>query len=75
MIKKGIMKVAVTASLLAFSIGCTVVGAATISPWASKNADLFSNSVETTFTPSWLTTANDSQYGVTAGKYIKKQLV
>ena len=48
-----------------------MVGAATISPWAAKKANLFSNEVMTTFTSDWKTTEDDAKYGVTKGKYIK----
>lgn len=56
---------------LTLSAGTVFVGAATLSPWAQKKANLFSNEVQTTFTPSWLTQSSDSQYGCTSGKYIK----
>lgn len=70
MLKKKILILGAT-SLLMCSAGFVMAGAATKSPWADKAANLFSNEVQTTFTPSWLTTSDDKAYGCTVGKYIK----
>ena len=60
--------------MLALS-GGVIAGAATLSPWAKVTNGLLSNSVETTFTPGWLTKSSDSEYGVKTGKYIKNSWV
>lgn len=66
--------IAITGCFIVLS-GGVIASAATLSPWASINNGILTNSVETTFTPSWLTVSADSQYGVASGKYIKNSWV
>lgn len=68
--KKRLFTAVIAFSLIVLSFG-TYALAAQINPWAQKSANLFSNTVETTFTPSWLTTSDDKQYGCQVGRYIK----
>jgi hypothetical protein len=67
-------KISICLSLALILTLTIVASAATLSPWASISSGL-NVEVATSFTPSWKTEANDTQYGVSEGKYIKNSWV
>lgn len=67
-------KISICLSLALILTLTIVASAAQLSPWASISSGI-KVEVATSFTPSWKTESNDTQYGVEVGKYIKNSWV
>lgn len=65
------IKTLVLALMLVFTFN---INAATLSPWASISSGI-TVQVQTSFTPSWLTTSGDATYGVSSNRYIRSSWV